>query len=324
MTLIEVMLATTIAAVIVAAATASVVAVTKSINESKRRALLDTEVKLLTEYVISRMQPVGGGGVRPWSALDVEPNWNGDGTDRIILFEIDDDLGECSITGVPGAVLNFTPTTPCCLTANMSGWENRQLLAVSENGLNTLSLASNNGVDSSGTCQLNFPPGYIGSGLATELDRLPGTPTDLSGGVLVAGIPTRIWLDVTTHELKLDKDTDGDGVYDEIVLADEIYDFQVALGYDVGTQDGRITNLNSTADEWLYNAPGDSRWTGGLALGTPQDLRMVKVGIAMGAPTQGQPNSISLLDNGTVTTTNRFLRATVGQAALRNLALFDL
>ena len=44
MTLIEVMLATTIAAVIVAAATASIVAVTRSINESKRRALLDTEV----------------------------------------------------------------------------------------------------------------------------------------------------------------------------------------------------------------------------------------------------------------------------------------
>lgn len=332
-TLIELVTASAIASVILAAATASVVAVHKATKQAERRAWLDSETKLLTEYMLSRLQPVGGGGLRPWSAVTVTDNWDGSGTDRITFLEIDTSFAECIIENVPGSgvVMRF-PTGGCCLQSSAAA-DGRQVVATSQNGANTRQLQVGNATVSAGTCQANFPPG-----VNTELNHGNGSDGDLSvftGGTVHVVTTKRIYLNTTTHQLLLEAEDSDDGTPTVTVLADEIYDFQVAMGYDAGIADGDITDTSTNTDEWLYNTVGEvsftydsstSQWSGGITDADPTDLRMMAVGIAMGVKARENFNAVKLLNGPVVSgaTFGRYLRGTIGRVTLRNLALFDL
>lgn len=324
MTLIELMVASAIAAVIVSAATASVMAVYRSSRDAQMRASIDAEAKLLVEYLVSRIQPAGGGSFRPWSMVTVENDWNGDGSDRLILAELDTALGECTISSHNGSsVVYGFPDSPCCLDP-VPTWDGRQVMVVSENGENTLSLTINNTTSSSGTCQANFTS-WTASPLG-QLNRLPGGDRSaLVGGAMAVVKSKRFYVNKTTHELIMQQDTDNDGTWEDVVLADEVYDLQLALGYDSGTADGHITDTGSSTDEWLYNAPGDTMATINSTGADPTDLRMMAVGIIFGTrSTTMSGNPVKLLDGPQVTQPDRFLRGTIGRAMMRNLSLFDL
>jgi prepilin-type N-terminal cleavage/methylation domain-containing protein len=318
-TLIELMVATTIAGIVIAGAVSSVATIQRFVVEAGRSAELDGEAKLLVDYLVASSQGLGGGAIRPWVVVNVDDNWDAANmTDRVTIVEIDDSLGECTIESHPGHGAVFTfDASDCCID---STWDGREVIATSPNGNFFMTLTVGTATSTPGNCQGNFPPGLTN---LTGFDRLPGTDTDMVGGAIVLGKVSRFFLDSTRHVLVMEKDTDGDGVMEQIDLADSVYDFQAALGYDPD-RNGIIVEDGTTADEWLFNAPADALGSGGLVTATGADLRMINYGVAMGVKTTLTANTVQILNGSPKTAPGIFLRGTHGAAMFRNLALFDL
>jgi prepilin-type N-terminal cleavage/methylation domain-containing protein len=317
-TLIELLVATTIATIVIASAASSVATMQSYIMEAGRSAELDGETKLLVDYLVANSQGLGGGAFRPWVAVRVEDNWDAvNSTDRITIVEIDDSMGECTIQAHPGtgAVFSFD-TSACCVD---SSWEGLEVIATSPNGTFFMNLTVGTVTSSPGNCQANFPPGLAGAGF----DRLPGSSTDMVGGAIVLGKVSRFFLDSTRHVLVLEKDIDDDGDLDQVDLADSVYDLQAALGYDVN-RNGVIADTGGTDDEWLFNATGDALGAGGLAAATDGDLRTILYGIVMGTNARTPTGNVQVLNGVSRSVPGMMLRGTLGGAMFRNLALFEL
>lgn len=323
-TLVELMVTLVISSVVVSAAVSGVLLLSQQTLLLKRRAALESEAKLLTEMFVADLQAVGGGSLRPWSVVTVENDYDGQGSDRLVIAESDESLGECMIAKRPGkgAVLELASNEEdgCCLEhPSVEAWENRIIMAVNGNGTIVKVMRSNNGV--AAACKLNFPKGY-GGGNADELEKLAGDEADLEGGVITGVNVRKYRLNHATHELIMELDTDGDGELEDHVIADQVYDFQVALGYD--TNQDRTVDFDGTGgDEFLYNHADDDWDKGGLAGVRHSQLRMVQVGLIVGEPFQGVTSSAQSLNGPVRTEANTLLRATHGRAFLRNLSLYD-
>jgi len=315
-TLVELTVASAIASIVMAAATTSVVALLRNINEVRATAGLDAEAKLLTEYLVASSQGLGGGALRPWATIQVENNFDGSGSDRFTYFEINDDFGACTIEARPGNGVVFRfPTTPCCVN---SSWEGLEAIASSPNGTFYQALRIGNTTSSPGNCQANFPPGLAGPGY----DRLAGSATDWVGGTLMVGRINRVSMNSARRVLVLERDIDGDGDLDPIDLAGDVYDFQVALGYDIN-RNGLLADTGNTADEWFGNST-DTMGSGGLTNVTGPDLRMARFGITLGVRSGTPSKPVQLLNGPTRSVSGIHLRGTIGRALFRNLALFEL
>ncbi len=323
-TLVELLVTLAISSVIISAAVSGIVALNKQVISLERRAALHTEAKLLTEYFVSDLQAAGGGSFRPWSMIHVDNDFNDSGSDRIVLAEVDEDLGECAIVGRSGSGANFTMSHPadgvCCLSVpSTTAWSNRTVMAVNKNGSIVKIMKSNNANASS--CKINFPPGHGGS-VADELAKLPGDDTDFVDGAIAVVRIKKVYVDHTTHQLILEEDADSDGTLETHVIADGVYDLQAALGYDEDS-DRTIRDTNDTADEFLFNHPSDEMGTGGLTEAKVTDLRMIQIGLIVGVRMQGSNGSAQTFDGPVRTATDTLLSATQGRAFLRNLSLYD-
>lgn len=317
-TLVELLVTLVISSVIVSAAVSGIVALNEQTILVKRRAELETEAKLLTEVLVSQLQGVGGGSLRPWSVINVRNNQGPYQSDEIILAELDSSLNECAIVARPGAGnvfrLGNDEDGNCCMS-DPAAWEGRVLMAVNGNGAIVRVLESNNA--NGANCQINFVPN-AGAGL----DKLPGDDSEFVGGSLLAVQIRRYFVDAATKELVLEMDTNNDGTPERHVLADRVYDLQVALGYDTN-QDRAVFSNGTAADEYLYNHPADVFGTGGLLDARDTQLRTVQVGLIMGVPFQGRNTQAKSLDGPVRSATGTLLRATHGRAFMRNLSLYD-
>lgn len=314
--LIELLTAMAISTIVLTVAVSSVAFLNQQTISLKRRAELDREAKLLLEYLLADVQSAGSGSYRPWSMITVQNNVDG-GADRLILAEVDDELGECKIVNYPGsgAVFFMDDSGGCCLANPSAGaWENRRLMAVNGNGSVVKVIVSNS--VSTAACQVNFPSG------AHALDKLAGSLSDFDGGSLAAVKLRTLRVDQANHQLILEEDLDSNGTTESHVIAEDVYDLQVALGYDANN-DGKVASDATSNDEFLYNAAGDAMGSGGLADADVADLRMIQVALVVGARVPSANNSVTVLDGPSRTSAGMLLRAAQGRVHFRNLSLYN-
>lgn len=347
MTLLEVVMASTIASIVIAAATSSVMAIYNSVRETEIRASLDAEAKMLVDYIGNSLRPVGGTSefFRPWALIGVLNNCTGcNGTDRLVFAEILNDgvTKECKIKTVTGKKnIDFEDVPSCCITTGQ--WADNMLaLGTNDTGNEVISVRLTNTNSSGSNCKATFvsdptddPIPQVGA------LQWPANKKFLAGGAVGLVTITEIWLDTATKQLKLTRynkvagppsnakvyrDSAGNESSIEWVIADEVYDFQLGMGYDTPpTRDGHVTYSGTTTDEWLYNASGDGA-SGVVLPGTEHsDLRMMVVGITLGAKSRSMGgNRVQMLDGPAVSVPRRFLRPMVARIGLRNLFLFEI
>jgi prepilin-type N-terminal cleavage/methylation domain-containing protein len=87
-TLLELMVASTMALIVITAAVSSVLLITRTLNRTGQASAIVTEVKLLSEYLVAQLQGLGGGAVRPWMVTVIDNNTGADGSDVIRFADV--------------------------------------------------------------------------------------------------------------------------------------------------------------------------------------------------------------------------------------------
>lgn len=317
-TLLELVVAITLGSIAVGLAMQSVLALMASFRTQEVRQEADDDAKMLVDYLVSNLQGIGGGSLRPWAVVKATNSTSA--SDKLMVLVPDDTLPECSTTGASGANFNVSSSPSCCLTA---AFDNRQFIAISASGTQIGGFRATNVNTSS--CNLQANPGQG----ANPVPAAANSQSTYAPGTIVAGKVIEYYRDSATNTLRIWEDTDADGAIDsneETIIADRVFDFQVALGYDAKVVDGAIEDSNSASDEWLYNASGDAFGSGGLNTASNDDLRMLWVGVTVGVPaTNGARSRVGgVLDGPALNKPGFHLRSVTGKAYLRNLFLFNL
>ncbi len=315
-TLTEVLMSLAISSIVFAMAMNVLVYLSGSLAGMELGSLASDETALLVEYMTDKLMCAGGGSIRPWAAVWVEDDWRGDGSDRITAAELADTALQCSVVSVAGDAVEVDRLDGCCLTLDFL---ERQVLVTTgpsdDQGHWRTGFVENLDLEAC-VAQLDF-------GIVPALDNPPSGSTEWTDGSLAVVNIKSIWLDAATDELVLAEDKDHDGVVEASVVADRVLDIQAALGYDVSPWDWRVADTGSADDEWLYNVPGevfqDSR-TPGLESARRDELRLVRVGVVVGAPVSSQSGQgVAKVLNGPLRSRSGWiLRSFVGTTSLRN------
>ncbi len=349
--LLEVAVASAIAGIIALAALSAFAVLNRQLVRLQAETTASDDAKTLIDFLVSDVQAVGGGQVRPWMALNVENGDDATSAPRCTNFGQSpcgpsDRLTYALLVPTPASVCKIVDINDvthiltgdldgtCCLSEMLlhAGYDARippilappvlanlkaHTVAVSPNGLNRqLSLDSVNPV----TCTARFAAGPM-----ANIDNAPGLIGQFVGGsVSVVRIRT-LYLNETTHELFSFEDkrdfngADVDVAVDEVTrIASNIFDFQVQLGYDSdGVTPGIIIDQLSASDEWRFNAAGDGAFAG-------DGLRMMAMGLIVGVNVHdpGYSSSAQIIGGTMKTATGVHLRSAMGKAALRNIFVF--
>ncbi len=278
--------------------------------------LAANETALLVEYVTDKLMCAGGGSIRPWAAVAVEDDWQGDGSDRITVADLATAAWQCSVLEASGSTVTVDSPDGCCLSQD---FVKRQVLLTTGSADNQSHwrTAVVENVD------LEHCSAQLDTGTTSPLDHPPSGEVAWNGGTLAVVTVRSLWLNAATDELMLTEDKDRDGTLEDAVVANRVLDLQAALGYDVSPWDWRVTDGGSSDDEWLYNAPGErfqDSSTPGLETARPEDLRLVRVGVVVGAPTSSRSGQgVAKVLNGPLRSRSGWiLRSFVGTTSLRN------
>ena len=350
--LIEMMAALAIAAVIIAGATGAVMNINRVVVDQSRRAAAWDEAKRLEEYLISVAQGVGGGVVRPQTSILFEnagdppppaipPSTGGmgcrvisgvpnctdpdQGADRLTILHELSGFPQCPIASTTGVNLNVgAGAAACCLEDAVGGvpsWDGVQALLVGSAGTASVRLNSPN--SSGPICRVRAPPGQGSGVLPTALGAV-GFPA-----TLVVMSASTYFVDRPAHALEYWTDLDGDGAAtpNELTLVhDQVYDLQIAAGYDGLPDDGRLDDFRDDTDELLFNHTNDALMpgNGNFAAVTTSQLRLVEIAIAGGTRVEiAGANEVQLLDRAApISEPGVYLSHTSSKAFLRNLAVF--
>ncbi len=285
----------------------------RSMSTVDRGSTAMDEASLLNEYLATLLMSTGGGTIRPWAALWVEDDFDGDGTDRLTFAELSNVNLQCSILRVSGDLVTIDDSDGCCLTED---FENRQVIMMTGS------------TDSQGhwesrlvtdvdlqRCTAETEPGQ-----AEVIDRSPPSDTLWQDGPFAVVYVRSIWVDTETEQLMVAEDYDFDGEVETRILADRVVDFQVALGYDVPPWDWQVTDTGDENDEWLYNALDDEMGRKGLAGVRRTDLRLVRFGLTVGAPVNGPSDTgyAQLLNGPPRRRSGWVFRTSLGTTSMRN------
>lgn len=263
------------------------------------RVALTQDSLLLVDYLRNRLVGSGGGTVRAWMALWHEDNCgsrsifpNCNGGDRVTISTIATPFQECSITSTisnsPQRLqVAFSSPGVCCLepqTANEVSFFNRPVMITLNDNFHQRYVTN---VDLA-TCQVSLVPGQAAGG-----DE-GGAITDWSGGMISQVRVETIYWDPVNRTLHKFADVNNDGVAnlnEDIVVADNIFDFQISLGYDFNPPDGKIEQTsNGIDDEWLHNAPSVVEAVGTAPFLPPMSraqLHLIQVGVILGGAERG-------------------------------------
>lgn len=335
--LIEVAVASAIAGVISAAAVASFAMINRQMVRMQSESLASDHAKSLVDLLVTDLQGVGGGPIRPWMATWVEDGYAVDALGRDAIFAADltspvrsdrityatlvADAPTCTITAHVGATLTASTGSGggCCLQELLDagripgttrtnaymilGERHRQVF------LNPPSAAA---------CTATVSPGPL-----SAIDN-PPAGDNFSNGVIVAA-RVRTLYRTAGRELRLYEERSGEGPVPTITpdettrLAGNVADFQIQLGYD-RENDGRLVDTSDGGDEWLYNvAAFEDPNT------LPRDgLRMIGVGVIVAIPLTDPTyrSSARIVGSPQVDGQRLHLRGAMGKAALRNIFVF--
>jgi Tfp pilus assembly protein PilE len=87
-TLLELMVASAMALLVVTAATSAILLIIRTLNRSGQSSAMVAEVQLLSEFLVAQLQGVGGGAVRPWMVVAVENGGGVNDTDVITFGDV--------------------------------------------------------------------------------------------------------------------------------------------------------------------------------------------------------------------------------------------
>ncbi len=283
------------------------VSATTNFIHYREKSTAQEESSYLLSNLAKKIQMAGGGPLALSSSIWVEDGNNGNktcpargpfgacnGSDRLTLIRYESfsfvDLSvdamqtsSCLVTKTlsPTSLQIFKDSTNnCCLNAT---FKNKQAMLILNGSYGQRYIRSMD----LGSCQVTIEPGP-----AAGHDILPGgAPVSWDNASLNVVTVSTYYLDPKTHFLMQYIDPLNTGTLDNTttqVMADQVYDFQVALGYDINS-DGVVADAGSATDEWLYNAPGAAEALGvGNFLNTvPNMLAMVEVGVILGHPDPG-------------------------------------
>jgi prepilin-type N-terminal cleavage/methylation domain-containing protein len=349
--LLEVAVASVIAGIVAVAALSAFAVLNRQLVRLQAETAASDDAKTLVDFLVSDLQAVGGGNVRPWMAMHVD---NGDDAsfanrcsnfgqticgpaDRVTYgLLIPTSNSVCRIAAIDDGSKTVTGDgtgANCCLSLMMlrAGYDARvppattptladlklHTVAVSTGGLNRqLSLEN---VDAT-ACTAKFSAGPLAAA-----DDAPGLITQFVDGTVSAVHIRTLYLDESTRELRSfedKRDFNGDDVIvspDEVeTVASNVHDFQVQLGYDSdGVTPGIIVDRSSPTDEWQFNAPGDGAFAA-------NGLRMTAVGIIVGVNVKdpSYSSSAQVIGGAEKVATGFHLRGAMGRAALRNIFVF--
>lgn len=343
--LVEVAVTLAIAGIVIAIAASVVTQMNGTLAHARVRQQADEEAKLLGEWLVFQMRGLGGDDLRPWEAVVVENNCaaRGDlpgcgGSDRLTVRVADAAIGSCGLIGSFGASVesNLMDGPPlgngdglenkaddtCCLDVvggapGPSPWEDRTAFLIdSDRNVHPVALHTRDSAGGNG-CAINIP-----SGLPVASSKVPG------GRLIVATQQVFFRAPATTGALVENglyafKDENFDDRFDPgelTLIADNVFDLQIALGYD-HDKNGRIVEDGTTTDELHFNAAGDAL-PAGFDL---ENLRQLAVGLVVGVPLQarGTAPTVQVFDGPARTSVTHHLRGTVLRATLRNIFLFD-
>lgn len=327
--LIEVAVASAIAGVIGVAAISTFAALNRQLAQLQRENVANDVAKSTIDALVSRLQSVGGGPVRPHMAIWVEnagdaardavfkpllprPRDTGrDAPDRITYATALSDRTTCTIKALTAtSVTGEIGAQGCCLEQLFKGEAAVNAYLVS--GTNHQQVAMLRPV----ACVSVTTPGPL-----AKINSAPAAPVASYTGGLIAVV------DVKTLYLNEDRELrefvqepfsllalkNGDS---KLVCSD-VFDFQAQLGFD-SNGDGRIQDTNSTGDEWAFNVPSENDTF------VPADLRMAGVSVIVGeAQVIKQPSTVSIVGNTPMTRVNYFLRSATGRASFRNIFVFN-
>ncbi len=241
-------------------------------------------------------------------------------SDRLVTFEFNSDLAECQVVaqtnvGSTDPIMSFSVGNFCCLTAEMDN----QHFILSADPYFRFGYAN---IDLNNcTMRLEYSR-YSRLGSTPRFDRttIGGiTKTDWQGANLSFVTPYEYYLEGTgsadgNRELKRFSDRNNDNAIDlsanpnqrELdILSDGIFDFQVALGYDlydqagtIGASDGVAETQESATDEWLYNHSGDNIAAAPYNSIDESKLRVLGLGFVFSRKRMGpeQTSSVKVFD----------------------------
>lgn len=134
-----------------------------------------------------------------------------------------------------------------------------------------------------GNCRLTYA-----NGQASAFDSVPAINNWTNGTITMMNVET-LYVDMTNRMLKRFSDLNNNQAIDpneDVIVADNIFDLQVGLGYDFNLADGNVSEtVNGLNDEWLFNAPGAVETFGAGYFVPPltrSQLHSVHVAVMMG------------------------------------------
>ncbi len=356
--ILELAISLAIAGIVVAAAASAGVVVTKLLKLEGKKSAADQDARRLVDFVLSDLQTVGGGQVRPWMSLWVEnnPTAGRDGlptpnpdepNDRVTLIDVDFNRGSCDVVAVSSNTITFehlpappgSPDPgPCCyawdappISGPADQYVDQPLMFVKGRDEWAVRYATSE-VDAT-----NCVYGHSGVNPLADWTGTAGAVPVLDGDFETTFATDSTVTPISIRTLYVDEDDGGvdrlprlmewvdrnnnailDDGDDNSVVFPGVLSFHVALGYDAAPDDGRITDSGDTADEWVGNASGDTQ--AGLP-GASQ--RMAAVGVITGVKAvEPGTRTMQVLDGPAITSSNRILRRASGRALLRNVAVF--
>ena len=343
--LIEVAVASAMAGVISIAAISAFASLNRQLVSLQAQSTANDSAKSVIDLLITEMQSVGGGAIRPWMAIWVENGASTNDSTRDDAFKPPKDIGSdrvtfatlieaapaCTIVGMKtSSVVADIVGKNCCLNAmfekaSLEGSGDTLMLAylVASKQHRQVALRRTKG------CSAEILPGPL-----AVLDVLPGASTQTPdagfvGGRIVATEIRTIFLSegdlLMFHQLQ-NFSSSAPKLVDGTVglVATNVHDLQVQLGYDTN-RDSRISDDNALDDEWLFNVDDEARGVVAPSAGfDARTLRMVGIGVIIGvrAGRASTPLSARIVGGGVITSDEVWLRGAMGRVSLRNLFIF--
>ena len=317
-TLIEIMIGLALTSIIAASSARTFSTVYSSMKSSEKTIEIYDELKMVSEYLGSKFQTVGGGVARPWDSLWLIDG-GGTASDQLYVFANSSKFSaDCTVDSKTGVTLKF-PTSGCCLDNDNDGnlddgIVGSMVLVTSVDS--SIALKITNAVVSAGTCQATFNNGSqpMGNNLNTFANP----------NAMAIGYFNRYYRDATTNVLKEQNMKTGSVES----IADHVFDFQVSLGYDFNPAEGVISDDNSATDEWAYNSSADAFNGDGLLLNGSDvaerlSMRMIGIGLVIGARVSGRTGTSLLMNRTTpVVATNTVFVDAISRVMMRNINVF--